>query len=153
MCLPGGHFIPHFLGSLEVGFPPTTKGPGLLPYLYSSPHRSDLFGEERSPACTTQLLVPPVLLAAASPPPPQRKAFCFCWKVPALRGGCLTLNFSMRKAVWGHIKITLSTILCAIKTSFLLFCLILHFVQNTAGPWGGSYCCFSPVINFDGCTF
>ena len=74
MCLPGGHFIPHFFGSLEVGFPPTTKGPGLLPYLYSSPRRSDLFGEERSPACTTQLLVPPVLLGAASPPPAPHAA-------------------------------------------------------------------------------
>ena len=68
MCLPEGHFIPHFFGSLEVGSAPTTKAPDLLPYLVSSPSRSDLFGEERNPACTTQLLVPPVLLGAAFPP-------------------------------------------------------------------------------------
>ena len=69
-------------------------------------------------------------------PSPQRKAFCFCWKVPALRRGWLTPYFSTRKPVGGQMETTLSTIQCEINTSFLLVCLILHFVQNTGGWWG-----------------
>lgn len=77
------------------GIPPTAKGPGLLPYLYSSPCRSDLFGEERNRACTTQLLAPPVLLGAAFPPD---EGLLLLLKGPCSEGR-LTLYFSMRKAV------------------------------------------------------
>lgn len=150
MCLPGGHFIPHFFGSLEVGFPTTTKGPGLLPYLYSSPRRSDLFGEERSPACTTQLLAPPVLLGAAFPPD---EGLLLLLKGPCSEGrlsdsalqheeGCMrahrnhTLHHFMRNQ---HIFPT--------SLSYFTFC------SEHRWAVGGSYCCFSPVIKFDGCTF
>lgn len=63
--------------------PTTTKAPDLLPYLVSYPSRSDLFGEERNPACITQLLAPPVLLGAASPP---EKGLLLLLKAPCSEG-------------------------------------------------------------------
>lgn len=89
------------------GISPTTKASGLLPYLVSSPSRSDLFGEERNPACTAQLLAPPVLLGAAFPP---EKGLLLLLKVPALRRGWLTPYFSTRRPVWGQMETILSTI-------------------------------------------
>lgn len=125
-------FIPHSSGSLEEGFPP--KASGLLPYLFSSPRRSHLFGESGRGIQHAQLSF---LHALSS------------WEQPSHRGrtsasasaerlcpeGRLWFNdyFSIRKPACGQIEATLSTILHAMNTSFLPVCLTSLFVQNTGG--------------------
>lgn len=150
MCLPGGHFIPHFFVSLEVGSPPPSKVLASCP-TFIHLHVGVICLVKRGIQHAQLSFLHP-LFSWEQPSPPE-EGLLLLLKGPCSEG---RLSDSVLQHEEGCMRADRNHTLHHFMCNQHIFPTNLpYFTFCSEHRWavGGSYCCFSPVIKFDGCTF